>query len=484
MSNPTDTSAAVPAVFTIDLRLDDWQARAIERLATLPTFSDLPRRFKCELTDVLPERKGWSPASLAGDARHAFFQKIAELLQPVDTGEAGRPAYTLELARELALTEADPFARKALEAIPLDALERLDLAHVAPEVALAYDVQTGECRELGRDLGRRYDEAGRRPTEIVGATDRLILIGQDGIGVGDYKGRSHRTPPSEDPQFLAAALVGSRVHGRRWAEIEVIREIDGELFHRRELVDQVALDRFELELQDLAARIRENVAAYVESHGLDLPPATEGDHCTYCARFAYCPAKNAIARAVIGGDHEELLRVVKEGAALITPENAGMLRRLYSEGKKRLEELGEALQTYARQTPFRLEDGRMYGVVPDAEERELGDGDLVRQVVAEVLEDAKAAELVVKKDAAFGRIDAAIKAHLGDRIQRGDLKTWNEKIEAKLTERGLLRVTRGGKIAAYVPAEEKAKKEPKPPKSPKVAKAEKPTRKTKEKATP
>jgi hypothetical protein len=400
----------------------------------LPTFSELPRRFRCAATDVLARVNTFSEDSLAGDARHTFFRRMKELLQ------AEKPLLLPE-AREVALSEIeDPVHRETIGAFPLEALERLELGSTAGEVAFAYDVETGECRELGRDLGRHYDEAGRLPTEIVGATDRVQLIGANRIHIGDYKGRSHVTDPGQDEQFLGAALCASRVYRRREVEIDVFPVVGSEIYHRRAVVDGLELDRFELRLGDLAQRVFENRSRFQESGGLDLPAMSEGPWCSWCPSARFCPAKGGMQPAA-------LLARVKEGQALLTPENAPTLYRLKSEGTKLLEQLGAALQLFARQSPFTLENGQTYGVPPDSEERDLLDGRLVETTLKELF--GEHASQAVKVTASFSGIERAIRAYRGSDIARGDLKLYGDQAEELLKKRGAMRVIQGGTVRAY-----------------------------------
>jgi hypothetical protein len=448
-----------------------------------PTFSSLPRWFACELTDVLPRVDSVSDDATSGTARHAFFQRVSDLVQTpfvppchgieVKPGVwsgcsggtdcpicAGQPLparfYTLEEARELALADAADEHRGALAAIPLDS-PAFRFGDVAAEVALALDLETGEARELGRGLERDYSSA--KPTEIVGTIDRLGLIGDDGLYIGDYKGRSHRASPAKDPQFLAAALAASRIFRRSWAELEVIRIIGDDVFPAKERVDFVDLDAFEVRIHERRALAAGNVAAF-KADGT-LPEGEVGDHCRYCPSLRFCPAKMALARAALGGDSEEVQAIVKVGAAYITDESAPRLRQLVSDAEKVLEIVKEALRDYGRQTPFPLGDGsgRWYGVPPDATTRELLDGVKVRAVLAELFGE-EAAAAGVKVEATLGGIESAAKAFLAANpalSKKGAIKENREKAEQLLQARGLLRTIAGGQVKVFKPKAEVAR---------------------------
>lgn len=402
------------------------------------TFSALPRAFACRLSTVLPRVDQSSDDAAAGTARHRFFQRVTELL-----GSGNNLA--LEAARELALAEAPEEARAALEAIPL---ETLGLENVAAEVAVAFDLATGEARELGRGIERRYE--GVADTEIVGTIDRLGFIGTDGLHVGDYKGRSHSTLPTEDPQILAGALAASRIYGRTWAELEVVRIVDAEPYHATAKVDILDLDTFETRLHGLAQRVAQDHAAFVAG---DIPEAQDGAHCRYCPSLRYCPAKMALARAVLGGDSEEIHGVVKVGAAYLDEMSAPRLRQLVADGEKVLEVVKDALREFARATPFPINDGtgRWYGVPPDAKEREIVDGPGASKVLAELF-GPEAAKAGTKVEVTLTGVEAAVKAHLAanpEKAKRGAIKEGKEAAEQLLIQRGLLRVIHGGKVRLH-----------------------------------
>lgn len=422
---------------------------------TLPTFSGLPRWFACELVDLLPRAPEAGEDAAAGSARHAFFQRITELLAngagktTLEELRAADGARTLEGARELALAAAPLEHQEALAAIPVDSPAfRFD--QVAAEVALALDLETGAGRELGRGLARDYSSA--RASEIVGTIDRLGLIGTDGVYVGDYKGRSHRTPPHLDPQFLAAALAAVRAYDRSWAEIEVIYTIGEDVFARKERVDVLDLDLFEQRLLERRARAVANLGR-AEGDSRRIPAAEIGDHCRYCDRFRYCPAQGALARAVLTNEEPDLKAIALVGKAYIDDTSAPRLHALVKQAEKVLETVKEALADYARQAPFQLADGtgRWYGVPPDATTRELLDGRKVQEVLAELFGDQAAAAGVTVKPTLEG-IEKAAKAWIAQdaaRGKKGAIKENRERAEKLLQERGLLRVIQGGQVKVH-----------------------------------
>lgn len=408
---------------------------------TLPTFSALPRAFRCRLSTVLAKADHANEDAAAGQARHKFLEIVSILTKknvPIDEAKAS--------ALDLAL----PAHRPMLDLIPLDSLQ---LEGVATEVAVAIEVRTGTVRELGRGLERDYSLA--LPTEVVGTIDRLALRGADAAYVGDYKGRSHVANAMEDEQLVAGAYAASRLFGRRRVDVEVIRIIDGEPYHSGGRLEPFDLDSFFFRLQAVVERIgADRVAA---STG-DLPPAVTGPWCRWCPSLAYCPAKMALARAVLGGDSQEIAEVVKKGQTYITKENAPRLHLLVAEAERILKAVKISLQDYARVQPFELADGtgRWYGVPPDYEERDIPDGRKAAKVLEEVL-GVEPAQAGIKVEVSLTGVEAAVKAWIAEdkdgRGGRGAITRNVERLVEILTKRGLLRIVRGGVVRPYRPKE-------------------------------
>jgi hypothetical protein len=436
----------------------------------LATFSQLNRAMACELSNVLPGVDVPTGYAQAGTSRHRFLQRVTELTQdpwaviarvaveaqpatetepPVEAVPPVTRCATIEEARELALNEEqDDATRAILELIPV---ESLGLTDVAAEVAFAFDLVTGEARELGRGMEREYGTVG--PNEIVGTIDRVGFIGQDGLAIGDYKGRAHAKHPTKDAQFLTATLAASRVYRRDWAEIEVIRLIDEEPRREKGTVDVVDLDLHELKLKTWHEKVLENRETLARTG--QLPKATVDDHCTYCPSFRYCPAQGSLARAVLLGEDEEVAGVVKVGKAYLTEANAGRIRQLVSQGRKLLDLLDEASKDFSRQTPFPLNDGsgRWYGVNPDSETRQFVDGKKAAEALKTLFgEHAMAAATV---EVSWEGINRATRAKYDGKPPRGELTKHEKAAEDLLVKQGLVRIVKGGKVAAYRPKEEK-----------------------------
>lgn len=412
-----------------------------------PTHSALPRALECRASNVLPRVSSRSSAAAAGTARHRFFERIAEVLQHHLAHPEVQPATVLE-ARAVALDEAPPDLRPVLALIPL---ETLQLENVAHEVAVALNVVDGSARELGRGLGRAYPTLS--PDWCVGTIDRLAIIDDQTLYIGDYKGAFSRRRAKDDPQLLANALTACRIYGRPRAKLEILRVGDGEVWFDSAEISAAELDLFELRLQDLWQTIDADAAeGEVE--------ATTGEWCDYCPSFAYCPAKAALARAVIGGDHAELRRLAAEGLPLLSMENAPRIRVLLTEAKQVLDRVEDAIKLFARQTPIPLPDGRVYGVPPGRLDRKIADVDRAQEILATTLSPAIAGK-AIKRELSLGAVEDAVRSWLAARpgtvTKRGELSKKLEDVEAQLKAAGALTERPSTIVTSYRPKAEEQK---------------------------
>lgn len=315
-------------------------------MSALPTFSALGRAFACPASCVLPVADESSTYAAQGTVRHRFLHRVSDLVR---TGVA------LAAAQKLALAEAPADERWALTLIPLD---RLRLRDTVAEVAFAIDSVTGEVRVLGRALERRYDQAGRTSTEFCGSVDRVGRVGQEGVYVADVKGRSHDRPPEQDEQLLAGAYAACRVARRRWADIEIIRIVDGRPFPKKVRVAASDLDRFGERLLKLGDRIRADREAYDRG---EVPTCAPGEQCRYCPSLRYCPAKGALVRAACGETLPELLRRARAREPYLSAENVAAVQARLGELEQLVRAMKADIADFARQTPFRRRDGKVYG---------------------------------------------------------------------------------------------------------------------------
>lgn len=393
----------------------------------LPTFSALNRADVCPASAVLPASDSISEHSTSGTNVHRFLERVNQI------------------GREPALLEVPDEDRALCEALDTESLPT-DPAAFAPEVALAYDAVTGKAREIGRGLDRKYGAVG--PTEIVGTLDIGALMGPDGVYVGDWKkGWSHgrlTPPPERNLQLKAGLVAAARAWGRARGRGEVIRIFDdGDSYRKTATFSPGQIDNAEGEIVMLASRVMLDRQTYASGGEVR---AVTGPHCTYCPSFAYCPANLALARA-LGGD---AAAVKGSTLALLTPENAPVVYQRMKQARAVIEEIEEAVRTFARQTPIDLGDGVVYGV--RAEDRREIDGRLAEQALAEVL--GEAAKVAIEPEVTLSGVERAVKKYLADHPKenvRGALKALKERALEALKARGALKVTQAGKLIEHRP---------------------------------
>jgi hypothetical protein len=370
----------------------------------LPTFSALGRADLCRASAVLPTADNISEAATSGTVMHAFLLRVAELRK-----EGREP----DEAADLAAQEAPEDERDFLASIPVENLPT-DPAAFAGEVALALDVATGKARELGRNIDRRYEEAAAAqgkplaPTEFVGSLDVAALMGADGAFVADWKKRGRYVSPArENLQIKAGIVAACRAWGRQRGAGEIIRIYeDG----RPPYVDRMTLSAAEVDtaqrdLTLLAARIFRDRQAHAKGEQI---PATTGDHCRYCASFAWCPSNLALVREMAGPDLSEA------GAGpLITRENFPVVLRRLTQAKQVIGEVEEALDRFAsqeaaRNQPLEVEPGYVFAPFPRP--RESIDAEKAEATL--IAELGEAGKLAIEKDVTKTAIKKAIrKAH-------------------------------------------------------------------------
>lgn len=300
-------------------------------MTPLATGSGLERLLACDGPAYLRHIESTSDDADRGRAIHAFLESASAS------------------GRDVALGLSPESLRPALEALDLTKLP-VDPARFAAEVAFALDVKTGEARELGRGIGRRYEVTG---TEVAGTADVIALLEDDGVFVADFKsGWSKRAPARENAQLRFYALAAARAYGRSRAVVQIIRIMeDGATWTDEAELDAFDLDAFDFEIRTLGQRILRL------RDGAEEARIAEGAHCKWCPSFSVCPAKQALLRsaALAAPAPEEL-----------TPEVASKAYERIRLFRAALDKAEEILRDYARAHPIPLADGFVYGVRQDS----------------------------------------------------------------------------------------------------------------------
>jgi PD-(D/E)XK nuclease superfamily len=299
---------------------------------SLPGPSSLGRIAACITSEALSHSRSSSIWAEAGDAVHAFL------------------ADCVNLGRAEALALALPEYREGLEAIPLDRLPPLEPQAYAAEVSYAFNLVTGEARELGRGLGRDEARALAKDGEMVGTAD-LVGLTADSVIVYDWKsGRGHVDRAEVNWQAKTYAVMAAKTHDKRAAIVFLTRVLDdGTVWH-----DGAQMDSMDLDVHEGAVRSLMDRRAWVQTVPVDeRPPLHEGLHCKYCPALPFCPAKVSLLQATLENDGSLLQASTVE----LTPERATRAWNKIEAAEKLLERLKAIVKDYARHHPFRTREG-------------------------------------------------------------------------------------------------------------------------------
>ena len=247
----------------------------------LSSGSAVERALICPSSVALPHVRHETPWNSRGTVIHDFLEATAGV------------------GREAALVAIDdPNDREVCEEIDLAGLE--GVLGLAPEVSLAYNVATGEGRELGRGAGRAYDTVGIDEVpctiDILGVRD----LGSIKRGfVGDYKA-GHRTQRAarDVVQLDFGALAAARTYGLDLVEVQLIQVREGvKPWIDKRVIEGFEIDMFEDLLRTKHAEWKKLRAEY--DAGIIPKFFTTGAHCEYCAARPFCPAQTSLVRGVI-----------------------------------------------------------------------------------------------------------------------------------------------------------------------------------------
>lgn len=220
------------------------------------------------------------------------------------------------------------------------------------EVAFAYDPEADAARELGEDVGRRYERRGAdMAREVCGATDLFaVALDRSEVRVLDMKGRSYSDPW----QLRAQAVAVSRRHGidRVVAVFAYHQEDGGFVFGETMTLTALELDGI---AGDLRAMKGEVARAFAVVEAGREPDVSEGPWCRWCPAFKHCRAKVGLVGELTrwSGPQGGLDEARAAQAAMVLERFADLVKAAWAE-----------LYEYARTTPIRLPDGRTFGMWP------------------------------------------------------------------------------------------------------------------------
>lgn len=268
-------------------------------MPTRLTGSGLARAHQCPSAFALPAVESDSDEARRGRVLHAYLQQLTDGIPP----------------DEALMAIEDPALREWAAKIDRSRIPRRGES----EVAVAYDVVTGQARRLVVDQHRGYDVAA---TEVPGTIDLVELPGMADVEVPtvtDWKTVAFdHDEETSIPQLEFYALALARI--TRAPEVErrtrVITE-DGAIADggtvRLDFDDLARIARRTRRAHDDVAAARTARAAHERAHVAPwAPDVREGPACRYCPCFATCPAKRLAIAMLLGGDVRTL-----------TPEGVG-----------------------------------------------------------------------------------------------------------------------------------------------------------------
>jgi hypothetical protein len=230
----------------------------------------------------------------------------------------------------------------------------LDGDGVRCEVAYAIDVATGNVRELGRGLKRKYGDLS--PTEIPGALDFEATLTDGRPCVTDVKTGQPVTRCADNWQMRAQAYA---LHVKTGAPSVVARlayiDDKGGVFLDEHTFDAFDLADFPTQLQSIIRRADEAKTKLAMA-----PPSVtlaKGEWCKYCPAFQSCPAQVAMMRTLMPS-------MAEMGAAdlsALAPAQVGALWARFKELAPIVKKVDDALKAYVRAHPGQVElpDGKV-----------------------------------------------------------------------------------------------------------------------------
>lgn len=389
----------------------------------LPTGSALEIAEMCEASATYEGIERTTDASELGTDKHEYLREA------VTTGD-----------RKSALAKVPEHHRAGAARLDLDKLPAGQPGRWAAEVTFAMDVFTGRCRELGRNLMRRYLEAGLAPTEIAGTVDVLGLSEDREATVPvEYKtGWTRVARAAQNLQLGFAAVCSTEVYDRSSSNgaILYVREDDDPYF------DVARFEAFDLAVMKeriitIGRRVLESRKAWLghdvitgEVTGLERkkPRLHVGRWCKFCPVQMVCPAHGALARRFLA-DPKETLADLKQGLA--DNDKAALTFRRAIALKAVVDELIGILYARAKKAPIALGNGEVLGEVVG--ETETLNPDVVAAVVRELHGEewvSKATSLDTSK-AALTRMARAVKEKEG-----GTIKEVVERVLEEVSKRG------------------------------------------------
>ena len=227
-----------------------------------------------------------------------------------------------------------------------------DLDKVRSEVAYGLNVRTDEVREIGVNIGRAYPDLGEG--WIFGTLD---IEGEriDGVWAApDVKsGFLETTAPDENFQLGFAGRVLSIVHEADEVDVRIANiRTDGSVFVQPASYDRLALDDWGDRFVEVVDGVAQARAEYAKT---GRAVVNEGAWCRYCPALTSCPAKTAMAKAML-----PTLADIDARLRSMTPDELGRAYEIaHDQIRPTLERVLDFAKAAAVQSPVPLSSGKV-----------------------------------------------------------------------------------------------------------------------------
>lgn len=350
------------------------------------TASKIELAKRCVGAFTLPQTRSTNPYAEAGRERHA--------------------------ANEAAIGRGD---------IPPAIAEAFPAYEWRSEVAFAYDIATGEGRELAANGHRDY--SGRSVFEACGTADMVGVLCRDGrivrVAIVDQKSFDAVTRAAENPQVRFLALAAARAYGLDSASVGIMHELRP--------FDAAELEAFDLE--EAALDIRRTVLGIVEARklvreGLNVSFAT-GRWCRWCDSFDACPKQRELVALV-----ESPAMQSEQMSAFRDDDDATRAYELWKRIGILHKRIGQSLYGRASERPIPLPNGLVFGARQKPGSEQL-DGDIAYEAIRE-RHGQQVADAAVERAASKTRIREALKPIAG----KGQLAALERAVLDEIRARG------------------------------------------------
>lgn len=164
-----------------------------------------------------------------------------------------------------------------------------DLVDLVSEIAIYWNVVTGECKVLGKDIGRNYYQAGAEDWSYVGSIDIVARNAVTGdLVIADVKTGLQDVQAAGCDQLQLLAYICSKIYEVSKVETRIIKIWDnGAIRINSHVIEEAEMKLIEQKLLGVHTKVMENVAAFGKGEATDY--FYSDDLCKWCPCRTECP---------------------------------------------------------------------------------------------------------------------------------------------------------------------------------------------------